>query len=142
MKKIFLTVFLSLTLIAPGCSNKQQNTQNTPPQVTTENKPKSTTQVLTENKPKSTTQITTEDKTKSMQKKVFTLAELKKYNGQNGNPAYVAIDGVVYDVTSVEKWKNGKHQGVSAGNDLSKAIASAPHGKSVLTKLPVIGSLK
>ena len=53
MKKIFITVFLSLTLITAGCSNKPQNTQTTPPKVTTEKKPNPTSQITTENKAKS-----------------------------------------------------------------------------------------
>lgn len=123
MRRVSTIILLSLTLIVSGCSSKQQKAPNVPT-------------------PQNSSQITTEDKTKSVQQKVFTLDELKKYNGQNGTPAYVAVDGVVYDVTNANKWKNGKHQGVVAGNDLSKAIASSPHGKSVLNKLPVIGTLK
>lgn len=118
MKKLFISVFLVSTLVITGCSSNKPNNQNTTPQ------------------------ITTEDKTKSTQQKTFTVDELKKYNGENGNPAYVAVDGVVYDVTNANKWKSGKHQGVSAGNDLTKAIASSPHGKNVLSKLPVMGTLK
>ena len=38
-----------------------------------------------------------------MEEKIFTEKELGKYDGQNGNPAYVAIDGVVYDVTNVSE---------------------------------------
>ena len=38
-----------------------------------------------------------------MEEKIFTEKELGKYDGQNGNPAYVAIDGVVYDVTNVSR---------------------------------------
>ena len=30
-----------------------------------------------------------------MEEKIFTEKELEKYDGQNGNPAYVAIVGVV-----------------------------------------------
>jgi Predicted heme/steroid binding protein len=37
--------------------------------------------------------------------KQFTLEELKQYNGENGQPAYVAIDGIVYDVSmSILGW--------------------------------------
>lgn len=72
--------------------------------------------------------------------KTFTLSELKKYNGQNGVPAYVAVDGVIYDVTTA--WGGGFHNGVTAGTDVSKDILRSPHGKSVLKKLPIIGKLK
>ena len=34
-----------------------------------------------------------------MTNKTFTRDELRKYNGQNGADAYIAIDGIVYDVT-------------------------------------------
>lgn len=71
--------------------------------------------------------------------KTFTLAQLKKYDGQNGNPAYVAVDGVVYDVTAA--WGGGFHNGVTAGADVSKDITRSPHGKSVLKKLPIVGKL-
>ena len=77
--------------------------------------------------------------------KEFDLTQLAQYDGQDGRPAYVAIDGVVYDVTAVPAlpaWKGGKHHGNTAGNDLSAAIAHAPHEKAVLTKLPKVGTLK
>lgn len=74
--------------------------------------------------------------------KQFTLEELKKYNGENGQPAYVAIDGVVYDVTDVEPWQGGKHHGNVAGNDLSEAIMKSPHKHSVLAKLNEVGKLE
>lgn len=74
--------------------------------------------------------------------KVFTLNELKKYNGQNGAPAYVAVSGVVYDVTHAKGWDNGSHHGYAAGQDLTQAIKEAPHGTSVLSGLPVVGKLQ
>ena len=74
--------------------------------------------------------------------KVFTLDDLKKYDGQNGNPAYVAVNGTVYDVTNANRWKNGKHmQGVVAGVDLTNEMANSPHGNSVLKDLPIVGTL-
>ncbi|APX71741.1 cytochrome B5 [Companilactobacillus allii] len=76
-----------------------------------------------------------------MTDKEFTLDELKQYDGQNGNKAYVAIDGVVYDMTNVGPWEGGNHHGNTAGNDLSEVIPNAPHKKSVLPKLPVVGKL-
>jgi predicted heme/steroid binding protein len=75
--------------------------------------------------------------------KEFTVEELAEYDGKNGAKAYVAIDGIVYDVSLIPAWKGGKHKmGTTAGKDLTAAIAKAPHGKAVLTKLPKVGTLK
>ena len=78
--------------------------------------------------------------------KVFTLEELAKYNGQNGRKAYVAVDGVVYDVTGSANWTGGTHSvcnlGAAAGKDLSEILKQAPtrmrvyiSGKTVVGKL-------
>ena len=69
--------------------------------------------------------------------KVFTLEELKKFDGKNGNPAYVAVDGTVYDVTNIKKWKDGMHKGYAAGADLSQMINSSPHGKKLLKDIGI-----
>ena len=72
----------------------------------------------------------------------LTLEQLKQYDGKNGNPAYVAVDGVIYDVTNVAKWKNGEHNGYSAGNDLTDIIKNkSPHGVKNLEGLPVVGKI-
>lgn len=83
----------------------------------------------------------TQNPTPTPNVKTFTLAELANFNGKNGQPAYIAVSGVVYDVTNVKSWNNGSHQGVSAGKDLTKVITQAPHGTSVLTGLKVVGTL-
>lgn len=76
------------------------------------------------------------------QELVLTLDELAKYDGKNGNPAYVAVDGVIYDVTNVPEWKNGEHNGYTAGKDLTDAIKNvSPHGVSKLKNVPVVGKL-
>ncbi|AUI72348.1 cytochrome b5 domain-containing protein [Companilactobacillus alimentarius] len=77
-----------------------------------------------------------------MPDKEMTLDELKEYNGKDGKPAYVAIDGIIYDVTDVDPWKNGEHHGNVAGKDLSEVIGHAPHKRSVLAKLNEVGKLK
>ncbi|HIX02475.1 MAG TPA: cytochrome B5 [Candidatus Ligilactobacillus excrementigallinarum] len=77
-----------------------------------------------------------------MAEKTFTKDELKQFDGKNGHPAYVAVEGVVYDVTNSPAWKNGEHHGNLAGNDLTDALLNqSPHGKSKLAKLPVVGKL-
>lgn len=74
--------------------------------------------------------------------KEFTRAELKKFNGKDGNPAYIAINGKVYDVTNNSHWTNGDHHGFEAGNELSDPLFNkSPHGERVLEKLTQVGTL-
>jgi predicted heme/steroid binding protein len=73
--------------------------------------------------------------------KEFTTAELATYNGQNGQKAYIAVSGKVYDVTNVEEWSDGSHQGNLAGKDLTSIIVTAPHGTAVLNNLKIVGTL-
>lgn len=69
----------------------------------------------------------------------MTLEELSEYTGKDGQPAYVAVDGIVYDVSHLDKWKTGTHMNRhDAGQDLSEAILESPHGKSMLQRaIPV-----
>ncbi|HCX65741.1 MAG TPA: hypothetical protein DHN33_11095 [Eubacteriaceae bacterium] len=72
----------------------------------------------------------------------LTMEELAQYNGKDGNPAYVAVDGEIYDVSDAGPWSGGEHNGFEAGNDLSEEIEEiSPHGKSVLSNVPKIGVL-
>lgn len=71
--------------------------------------------------------------------KVFDKEELSKYNGQNGMPAYIAFEGMVYDVTGAKAWEGGKHRGISAGQDITQIIKSASHGTSVIDNLEEVG---
>jgi predicted heme/steroid binding protein len=73
---------------------------------------------------------------------IITQEELAEADGQDGNPAYVAINGVVYDVTDNDAWVNGEHQGLQAGQDYTTEIDEAPHGDTVLPDLPVVGTLE
>lgn len=72
----------------------------------------------------------------------FTQAELSRYTGRDGMPAYVAYQGKVYDVTRSLRWRNGQHMNRhNAGADLTAELAKAPHSASRLRRFPVVGIL-
>lgn len=73
--------------------------------------------------------------------KLFTREELSKYNGSNGMPAYVAVDGIIYDVSLVASFGGGTHFGVVAGKDLTKEFYDCHKTKGVLESLTIIGTL-
>lgn len=72
----------------------------------------------------------------------FTLQELSRFNGKSGNPAYVAVNGIVYDVTNNAAWAAATHFGLTAGRDLTSAFASCHAGQPILSKLEVVGRLQ
>ena len=60
----------------------------------------------------------------------------------NGNLAYVAVDGIVYDVTPIKAWTNGSHYGVKAGTDATEFFKTCHQNeKELLQKLKVVGTL-
>lgn len=64
------------------------------------------------------------------------------FDGQGGNKAYIAVDGIVYDVTAVAQWGSKLHAGrFNAGKDYSEAIKSAPHGVDKLLTAIKVGIL-
>jgi predicted heme/steroid binding protein len=63
------------------------------------------------------------------------LAELRRCNGERGQPVYVAVAGVVYDVTDCPKWRTGFHEQLHfAGQDLTSELPDAPHTAEVFLR--------
>lgn len=72
----------------------------------------------------------------------MTTAELAQNDGRDGRPAYLAVNGVIYDVSDSSRWQNGTHEGVhQAGQDLTEALKSAPHVRTVIERFPVVGQI-
>ena len=118
-KRNFMYVMLLiLVLIFTSCSAKNDSTQN------------ETTEIA----------VTTEAGDESLP--VFSAEELAKYNGKDGNRAYVAYEGKVYDVTDIPAWNGGVHQNrFEAGKDYTEILnKQAPHSPSNLTSnAPIVG---
>ena len=78
----------------------------------------------------------------SRQSVQFTVDELSNYDGKKGKPAYVAVNGIVYDVSNESTWGGGSHFGLIAGKDLTIQFNSCHGMKSILSNLPKVGVLK
>ena len=144
MRKMPATAILALLLIAvvgiAACGSEDMATTSATGAPTTGSAPtgapttgaKTTESVLTQT---------------TAQAEVFTLNELARFDGSDGRAAYVAVDGVVYDVSASARWSGGRHSacnlGAMAGQDLSELIARAPGNmRSLLAKMPVVGALE
>lgn len=73
----------------------------------------------------------------------MTLEELAGFDGLEDRRAYIAVDGIIYDVTDIAQWKDGIHQGrYQAGQDYSQEIRNeAPHGTGMLSRAVKVGKL-
>ncbi len=74
-----------------------------------------------------------------------TREELAARDGKGPNDCWVALSGTVYDLTGNNKWQNGIHipsgGEATCGRDLTSVISGSPHGSSVLSNVPQVGSL-
>lgn len=71
----------------------------------------------------------------------ITKSQLALRNGQDKPEVWVALRGLVYDVSASRLWKNGKHYEHWAGQDLTDELKDAPHTDKVFEKFKVIGRL-
>lgn len=73
------------------------------------------------------------------QKKEFTLDELTGYNGKNGKPAYIAIEGIVYDISNEAVFKELKNIEIIAGKDLTEQFNFYHRINQGINKIPRVG---
>lgn len=67
--------------------------------------------------------------------------ELSKYDGTKGMPAYVAVKGIIYDVSNEAVWGGGTHFGLISGKDLTNEFMNCHGMESILDKLPIVGKI-
>lgn len=119
----FLVILISIVIITAAC--QQVKPEASEPTRTVEQ-----------------TSVSEEQSSGDQGLKEFTVDDLAKYNGKNGNPAYIAVEGKVYDVTNVPEWKDGIHNNrFEAGRDLTEDLKLSPHGKSKLDLVSIVGIL-
>ncbi len=75
----------------------------------------------------------------------FTIEDLARYDGEDGNKCLVAVDGKVYLIEGFDLWKDGEHTPsggrARCGLDLTEVIDDSPHGRSKLPLLKKVGTL-
>jgi predicted heme/steroid binding protein len=72
----------------------------------------------------------------------LTEMELRQYNGERGRLAYIAYDGVIYDVSDAPNWRGGMHRAMHiAGLDLTRSLRKAPHDATVFQRVRCVGVL-
>ena len=74
--------------------------------------------------------------------KQFTIEELAEFDGTEGKPAYVAVNGIVYDMSVQGTWGGGTHFGLYAGKDLTAHFQACHDNDTILNMLPKVGVLK
>ncbi len=123
MKKLFLFVLLSI-LVLSGCATTKES-ESTPMPNVDEDKMEMN-----------------EDMNNNIDEMMMelTLEELAMYNGKDSQPAYIAVDGVIYDMSDVPAWSGGMHNGVMAGTDATEAFKNQ-HNDGRLEEIPVVGKL-
>jgi len=72
---------------------------------------------------------------------VFSRAQLALRNGQDKPEVWVALHGIIFDVTMSRLWRNGKHYEHWAGQDLTDELKDAPHTEKVFDKFKPVGKL-
>jgi|GEM_PF-612838 len=136
MKKqiLFLTsLSLLTTMLLAGCTGQRSQ----PPS-------NQSIQGLSQNE--SSAQAKTDNGRDASNLMEFTREELAQYDGTDGKPAYVAVNGLVYDVTNNKGWRDGVHSPWSykgvAGCDLTYYLSKAPAShrqKDSFANIPVVG---
>ena len=140
-------VIIGLVLLLAACAETATETPVAPPVMETPAPPVVTPPTVVEvpaeeaemvEEPE-VEEVEEEEPAEEAQLPVFNRQTLAAFDGRDGRPAYVAVNGVVYDVTGSSRWRNGNHNGVQAGADLTQMFMNQ-HGDNRLSGFPVVGT--
>src|SRR5690554_3655845 len=70
----------------------------------------------------------------------YTEKELADYDGEKDQPAYLAIDQLIYDVSRLEELDDIMEK-YPAGQDISELIEDDPLREVIMDKAPEVGTL-
>jgi predicted heme/steroid binding protein len=73
------------------------------------------------------------------QQKKFDLEDLEQYDGKNGKPAYVSIEGIVYDISNESIFGEIKNKESLAGKDLTELFSLSLKINTIINIAPVVG---
>lgn len=125
-----------LTQLQETCPEQPQPVMTIQPSQQATQQPSAATQTIP------TPQQTGQSHQPSIQNQQFTREQLAQYNGKNGRPAYVAVKGIVYDVTNNAAWSAATHFGLAAGKDWTQEFASCHTAEQwILNTLTPVGRL-
>ncbi len=110
MKKTMALLSLALLLVLAACSTPKEEVEEAPESTVTP-----TEAMVSE-------EAVDPQMEEEMAYEEYTLDELAKYNGKDGMPAYIAIDGLIYDVSETPQWMEESHGGSMADTDISEAF--------------------
>lgn len=77
----------------------------------------------------------------SVPERIFTSEELSTYDGLDGRASYVALNGIVFNVSNIATWGGGTHFGMLAGTDATaRARACGYHNPlDIMRIMPAVG---
>ncbi|GFP77987.1 cytochrome b5 domain-containing protein [Clostridium fungisolvens] len=78
----------------------------------------------------------------SFRTREFTMKELSGYNGVGDNPAYIAVNGTVYDITGERALNQIIAAGFRPGTDLSEQFNSGKLSRQLLNNTRIVGVLR
>ena len=71
----------------------------------------------------------------------FNEKELSKFNGKNNQPSYVAIDRIIYDISSLKELDGDLLDNLFLGKDISEIIENDGVKGAIIERAPEVGVL-